>query len=1523
MSVKISSLNTASTIDSGDDISIAGNNPLAFSDWGGGWYMMDGTWIRSYNSKSLWMNSGIIGGDGGLTIGYGGTSYGTGNAIIAGLVGIGTSTPNRTLSVNGIIGVASGTANTQQLVFSIDSGASYITSSYFGSSSYVPMYLETGGAIRLAIQTNGNIGIGTTTDAGYKLDVNGTGRFSGALIGTSASFYTPTLNHIGIGQITNTGAIFNIIGSTNLHITNNSYYNSGFLYSTTAASGKIQITGTGSFIYSYAASGTINTAVTYTDVFTVTNAGAATFSSSVTASSLIKSGGTSTQYLMADGSVSTLTNPVTGSGTIGYIPKFTGASALGNSIISEASGTITIDAGGSATIDTRLSLSASGNGGAGRGTAILINVPGLGNNVNGVKINAYTVGGAVVNQSTDLAFDVGLSGTLVERMRINSAGNLGLGITPTVSGGRFIQFGAGAALSTNNTNNSNFWHNTNFDASGNALYAVTGQQSSFYRQINGAHQWFYAAAGTAGNAITFTQHMTLDASGQLLIGTTTSSTFKLDVVGTARVSGNVSFGTSGARPISYDATNGNFKITPSAGGWATGYLFNGSLGTYRGGFGGFGNSDGLTYFWIGSDYNTAALYVNPSTNCVGINTSTPIYKLNVVTDAIAGRQTLTNINRTAQNLVTFTNPQYSVDASMGIMLRVFPQSDARQGAGIIASGGGLNGDTDLDLFVSTGTTSSVSYSALKIKSNGLVGIGTTTPNAPLDVTSATTSSSAIQQWSYSSNPSNYRLQLNTIVTSGLVKYSFDMLNAGTAYNNTLVLTNGNVLIGTATDSGYKLDVIGNGRVNGSLTFAQAFGTNQFINGTGDGASFATYNFALSGWSSMAFYNPTVGGAYPEQVSGLIDFRNGIINMKGGFSVNGSVVLYAGNYNTYAPTLTGTGASGTWGISITGNANYATTAGALTSMNISQFTNNSGYITSASLAGYLPLTGGTLTGDLTTSGWFINSTDTYGIQNSANGSSFYSSYGGWSIDSTNPDNVGLVFYAPVFSSSTEKLRIGWNSTVGIFIQNDQGADASIVINQGAGYGGYLEGSWNVTNILTVAGNYAKINKDYVYDSGYIEYYSSFATTPSTKPWRAGVFSSGDVEIGTIFQIKFPNSTATQFQVFEYGQVAIGGDWLYINEGGTSNACNINFGGGTIGATNSWRIRTGSGFGGYNLLNNATTLYTVSTTGTHSFYSSTPTLLAQFSSTAATFSTTIVATNGDILGGSTTSDTGSLTLRGGYGTTAANAAKIQIRGFESGAATQGALMFFTNNTERFRISQTGAAVFFGSVGVTSNYLSVGAYGLTSDTYSAYFRRNDTSNYSAWDITGAKGGYVGAFYNTPNLPHMMFSSTDGNGGLFYQTAGRWITYYHYVNNCLSINGATSSASYRLYVNGDSRIVGTFNVSTLTTNGIVYSNGGNLTNTNPSDLRLKEDINPLQYGLKEVMALNPVTYKWKDGSNGGQRSTGLIAQDVKEIMPDYVKNVSEDSDLLGLDSYAINIVLINAIKELQAKIEILENNK
>ena len=100
-------------------------------------------------------------------------------------------------------------------------------------------------------------------------------------------------------------------------------------------------------------------------------------------------------------------------------------------------------------------------------------------------------------------------------------------------------------------------------------------------------------------------------------------------------------------------------------------------------------------------------------------------------------------------------------------------------------------------FSTSGAFASTTLSAkMTILTGGNVGIGTTSPNAPLDVLSLTSGSSGIQQWSYNTAPSSYRLQLNQIVSSGLVKYSFDQLNAGVGYNNVIVLDRGNVGIGT-------------------------------------------------------------------------------------------------------------------------------------------------------------------------------------------------------------------------------------------------------------------------------------------------------------------------------------------------------------------------------------------------------------------------------------------------------------------------------------------------------------------------------------------------------------------------------------------------------------------------------------------------------------------------------------------------------------------------------------------------------
>jgi hypothetical protein len=121
-----------------------------------------------------------------------------------------------------------------------------------------------------------------------------------------------------------------------------------------------------------------------------------------------------------------------------------------------------------------------------------------------------------------------------EKMRLDSAGNLGLGVTPSPwnSNWKALDVGARSAFANNGSGNStDIWHNGYANASGDAIYKVTAA-ASFYRLEGGAFKWFQAASGTAGNAITFTQAMTLDASGNLGIGTA-SPARKLDVVSTA------------------------------------------------------------------------------------------------------------------------------------------------------------------------------------------------------------------------------------------------------------------------------------------------------------------------------------------------------------------------------------------------------------------------------------------------------------------------------------------------------------------------------------------------------------------------------------------------------------------------------------------------------------------------------------------------------------------------------------------------------------------------------------------------------------------------------------------------------------------------------------------------------------------------------------------------------------------------------------------------------------------------------
>jgi hypothetical protein len=189
-----------------------------------------------------------------------------------------------------------------------------------------------------------------------------------------------------------------------------------------------------------------------------------------------------------------------------------------------------------------------------------------------------------------------------------------------------------------------------------------------------------------------------------------------------------------------------------------------------------------------------------------------------------------------------------------------------------------------------------------------------------------------------------------------------------------------------------------------------------------------------------------------------------------------------------------------------------------------------------------------------------------------------------------------------------------------------------------------------------------------------------------------------------------------------------------------------------------------------------------------------------------------------------------------------------------------------------------------------------------------------------------------NHPSLPTVQFVSSASNGSQVFTTIGGSDSWHG-----ISLRGVPSTAAdwsitpgnqisffeyggdFRFYEKRPASL--TLQVQLLS--GTIYALSTSISSL--SDIRLKENIRTIGYGLNEIIQLQPKIFDWKEGQGtGAKNNLGFIAQDVETILPELVTEWSHtegETAYKSLKMGDIIPVLVKAIQELKAEIDELKN--
>jgi hypothetical protein len=135
-----------------------------------------------------------------------------------------------------------------------------------------------------------------------------------------------------------------------------------------------------------------------------------------------------------------------------------------------------------------------------------------------VSITAYN---GISTDRVAIHFVQDTTGTDYTPMVIDASGSVGIGVVPIAHHYKSLEIGnAGSQITGRTEADTYFMSGLYWSSSSTIKYAVSSVPVGYYNITNGAHSWNNSAAGTAGNDATINTAMTLDASGNLLVGCT-------------------------------------------------------------------------------------------------------------------------------------------------------------------------------------------------------------------------------------------------------------------------------------------------------------------------------------------------------------------------------------------------------------------------------------------------------------------------------------------------------------------------------------------------------------------------------------------------------------------------------------------------------------------------------------------------------------------------------------------------------------------------------------------------------------------------------------------------------------------------------------------------------------------------------------------------------------------------------------------------------------------------------------------